>query len=91
MVVKRFLTCFYPSYDYKKIRIDLTAEGETFSAAGREIIELGWKKVEKGLDEDDEEAAEQVLPSLHQGDTFLCKMCIRDRFRRAAMRTMKYV
>ena len=73
LVVKRFLTCFYPSYDYKKIRIDLTAEGETFSAAGREIIELGWKKVEKGLDEDDEEAAEQVLPSLHQGDTFLCR------------------
>lgn len=48
-----FLTCFYPSYDFKKIRVELTAEGESFSAAGREIIELGWKKVEKGIEEDE--------------------------------------
>ena len=44
LVVKRFLTCFYPSYDFKKIRVELTAEGESFSAAGREIIELGGKR-----------------------------------------------
>ena len=73
LVVKRFLTCFYPSYDFKKIRVELTAEGESFSAAGREIIELGWKKVEKGIEEDEEEAAEQVLPNLRQGDSFVCK------------------
>lgn len=73
LVVKRFLTCFYPSYDYKKIRVELTAEGERFSASGREIVDLGWKKVAKGIEEDEEEAAEQVLPSLNQGESLICK------------------
>lgn len=73
LVVKRFLTCFYPSYDYKKIRIELTAEGEHFSASGREIINTGWKKVATASEEDEEEAVEQVLPSLNQGDAFACK------------------
>lgn len=73
LVVKRFLTCFYPSYDYKKIRIELTAEGERFSASGREILELGWKKVTTAQEEDEEEAAEQVLPNLKQGDVFPCR------------------
>lgn len=71
LVVKRFLTCFYPSYEYKKIRIELTAEGERFFASGREIIEKGWKRVTDHKDE--EEETEQILPSLQQGDIFPCK------------------
>ena len=51
----------------------MTAEGERFSASGREILELGWKKVTTAQEEDEEEAAEQVLPNLKQGDVFPCR------------------
>ena len=71
LVVKRFLTCFYPAYEYKHIRAEFTAEGETFYATGREVTSKGWKKV-YDTNEDIEED-EQALPTLRKGDTFDCK------------------
>ncbi len=71
LVVKRFLTCFYPDYEYKQLKITLTAEGEVFTAAGREIVQQGWRKVYDG--EEEVEEVEQVLPSLRKGDSFTCQ------------------
>ncbi len=71
MVVLRFLTCFYDAYQYCSIKAELTCDGLTFAAAGREIIDKGWKKVYDVADE--EEAEEQFLPSLSQGATFPCQ------------------
>jgi len=71
LVIKRFLTCFYPDYEYKQLKITLTAAGEVFTAAGREIIQLGWKKVYDR--EEETEEVEQVLPSFRKGDSFTCQ------------------
>lgn len=71
LVVKRFLTCFFPSYEYKKLRAEFSAEGESFYAAGREIISKGWKKVYEIEDEDLDEN-EQTLPSLKKGESYTC-------------------
>ena len=71
LVVKRFLTCFYPAYEYRQIKADFLCEGEHFYAAGREILNKGWKKVYDR--EDEEEQEEQVLPALKRGDTFTCQ------------------
>ncbi|MBQ9921680.1 MAG: DNA topoisomerase III, partial [Clostridia bacterium] len=66
MVVKRFLTCFYPRHKYRKITAEFTnPSNDKFYATGREIIEAGWKKVYSVRD--DIEDDEQILPNLEQG------------------------
>lgn len=72
LVVKRFLTCFYPNYEFKKLRGEFVSEGEKFSASGRAVINKGWKVVMTDF-HDEEEEEEQTLPSFQKGDTFTCK------------------
>lgn len=71
LVVKRFLTCFYPAYEYKKIRVEFICEKEKFFASGRTVTNEGWKKVYHMKEE--EETEEQTLPAFHKGDSFECK------------------
>ncbi len=71
LVVLRFLTCFFDAYQYCSIKAELSCEGYTFTAAGREILDKGWKKVYDEKDEEEDE--EQTLPSLSEGDVFACK------------------
>lgn len=72
MVVKRFLTCFYPKYHYRKITADfVNPEGDKFYATGREIIDFGWKTVYSSKDDVDDD--EQILPTLEQGVEFAVK------------------
>ena len=68
MVVKRFLACFYPPYEYRRTRAELLAEGERFYAAGRTVLQQGWRKVQDSRDED--EADEQAVPLFHRGDVY---------------------
>lgn len=71
LVVRRFLTCFYPNYEYKSLRADLSCGRERFYATGRAVVRQGWKKVYDLRDE--EENDEQTLPTLCEGDVFRCK------------------
>lgn len=71
LVVKRFLTCFYPNYAYKQTRGEFVSENEHFYATGRVITEKGWKKVYDT--QEDIEADEQTLPLFKNGETFICK------------------
>lgn len=71
LVVKRFLTCFYPDYEYRHIRAEFSCEKESFFAAGREVLQKGWKQV-SDIQEDAEEA-EQLLPSIQKGSVYTCK------------------
>ena len=68
LVVKRFLACFYPPYEYRRTRAELLAEGERFYAAGRTVLEQGWRKVQDSRDED--EADEQAVPLFQRGDVY---------------------
>lgn len=71
LVVKRFLACFYPPYVYTRIRAELLAEGERFYAAGRVVLDAGWKTVSDSRDEDEED--EQVIPAFQKGDAYPCQ------------------
>lgn len=71
LVVRRFLTCFYPPYEYRHMQVQCLAEGERFDASGREVVRQGWKKVTNVRDEEEDE--EQTLPALSRGDTFTCR------------------
>lgn len=70
LVVKRFLTCFFPAYEFEKLRIELISEGEKFYSSGRTVINKGWKKVFDLKDEDEDD--EQVLPKITKGQKFKC-------------------
>lgn len=72
LVVKRFLTCFYPNYEFKKIRGEFICENETFSATGRVVVNKGWKAVTTNIVDDGEEE-EQTLPDFQKGQVFTCK------------------
>lgn len=52
LVVKRFLECFYPPYEYENIKAVLTCSGETFTANGKNVINPGWKTVFGEIDRD---------------------------------------
>lgn len=71
LVVRRFLTCFYPDYQYRAIKAELTCGGDHFHAAGREEVDRGWKTVYDI--EDEEEAEEQALPPFAKGQSYICK------------------
>lgn len=70
LVVRRFLTCFYPPYEYRHIRAEFMTGQERFSATGREIINRGWKRVTEQSDEDEDDL--QTLPSLPRGERLKC-------------------
>ncbi|HCC36060.1 MAG TPA: DNA topoisomerase III [Ruminococcaceae bacterium] len=70
LVLRRFLTCFYPDSVYRQIKIRLKAGPDLFTAAGKEVLEKGWRAVYE-LEEETEEV-EQTLPSLQKGQKFRC-------------------
>ena len=59
---------FDPPYEYRRTRAELLAEGERFYAAGRTVLQQGWRKVQDSRDED--EADEQAVPLFHRGDVY---------------------
>ena len=71
LVVKRFLTCFYPNYHFKSVRAEFLCEGERFYATGRIEMDRGWKAVYDTRDE--EENDEQTLPELIRSSVFTVK------------------
>jgi len=76
LVVRRFLSVFYPPFEYEQTTLTVEIGGEHFQASGRLIKKTGWKEVYENmaLDDDEEEGAEeektlkgQTLPELTKG------------------------
>lgn len=69
LVVKRFLSVFYPNAKYEKTEIVTTIEGETFKTSGKIEMDPGWKVVygtEADTDDDDKKGdKEEKLPIIH--------------------------
>ncbi len=49
LIVKRFLSIFYPPAEFSKISLTINIENETFSASGKVCTNLGYLEVSKGL------------------------------------------
>ena len=67
LIAKRYLLQFYPVQEFEATKAEIECEGETFLARGKVIINNGWKNIDTGSDEKNEEDAKQ-LPALHEGD-----------------------
>ncbi|MEG0495582.1 MAG: DNA topoisomerase III [Eubacterium sp.] len=70
LVIKRFLSVFFPAYEYMQTTITAEITNEKLTAKGNEVINQGFKKVYDHPDDDGEEDENdsQNLPSLKQGD-----------------------
>ncbi len=57
MVMNRLLTATSVPYSYEETKVTVSCGGEDFTAAGRQILEQGWKKYEP------EKTKETILPA----------------------------
>ena len=75
LIVKRFLSIFYPPAEFSKISVKINMQNEEFTAGGKVCTKLGYLEVskqEKTKDNDDEEAKVEnleFLGSLKKGQT----------------------
>ena len=67
LVVTRFLSVFYPPYEYEQLAIKVKIGTQQFTAKGRAVIAQGYQAVFSDSDEDEEDD-KQSLPSLKRGD-----------------------
>jgi DNA topoisomerase-3 len=73
MVVRRFLAVFHPEAVFESTRLETMVAEHVFRTRGRVLLVPGWRGVYgEGLEErgsaDDDEGAEQRLPSLERGE-----------------------
>lgn len=52
LIVRRFLSHFYPAAEYKQHTVLTEVEGETFKTNVKQLLSLGWKVVYEGLGPD---------------------------------------
>ncbi|MFC7395184.1 DNA topoisomerase III [Scopulibacillus cellulosilyticus] len=76
IIVRRFLTLFYPSYKYASIQVTIDAEGETFVARETAVIDKGFKAITSG---DEEKEANHQLENLKRGQTLSTKELTIDK------------
>lgn len=66
LIAKRYLLQFYPVQEFEATKAEIDCEGETFIAHGKVIINNGWKNIDTGSIDDEED--KKQLPMLHEGD-----------------------
>jgi DNA topoisomerase-3 len=74
LVVMRFLSVFYPPFEYEQVSLKVKIGNEMFTATGKTVINLGYKAVYKNEDDDDE-GENQALPPLKRGDRVPVRAC----------------
>ena len=75
VIVKRFLSIFYPLAEYSKISVTIEVENEQFSASGRVCEKLGYLEVaknepkkENAEEQPEEQNSLEILRSLKKGE-----------------------
>lgn len=84
LIVRRFISLFYPAARYDAVAVTINVEGESFHVKGTTVKDAGWREVYGGElgseDEDDssdEPAAGSVkLPELREGATVTIGRCM---------------
>jgi len=73
LIVKRFLSVFYPPAEYFKVKLIEKAGKETFYSSGRILNKKGYLEV-VGLSETDEEKNNKVMAisSIKEGESYEC-------------------
>ena len=76
IIVKRFLSIFYPSAEYNRVSVKLCIENEEFNASGKVCINQGYLEVIKDDDKNEKDSEERndknenldMLNSLKKGE-----------------------
>ncbi|WP_379136592.1 DNA topoisomerase III [Paenibacillus sp. sgz500958] len=85
LIVRRFISLFYPPARYDAVAVVVSVEGESFHVKGTTVKDAGWREVYGGEmvneDEEDGEAEDSPgttirLPELHEGSTVTLGRCI---------------
>lgn len=84
LIVRRFISLFYPPARYDAVAVTVNVEGESFYVKGTTVKDAGWREVYGGdmstddeEDSSDEPAAGSVkLPELREGETVTISRCI---------------
>jgi len=73
LVVRRFLSVFFPPFEYEQTTVFAEIGGETFVAKGKITIAKGWKEIySTGYEEEDEledGLSDQELPNIKKGES----------------------
>ncbi len=74
MVVRRFLAIFHPEAEFENTRVETTVESHIFRTRGKLLVVPGWRGVygetpaEAKSEGEDDEATDQQLPKLNDGE-----------------------
>ena len=71
LVVRRFLQCFYPSFERMVTKYEFTCEGERFTSVGSVVMEEGWKKLQPSSIEDEIDI-EKPIPQMKEQAQLCC-------------------
>lgn len=74
LIVRRFLSVFYPYYVYSTTKIITTSGTDNFVTRGTTVIAQGWKALERAdKEKKGKKEAETMLPDVKKGDEFNVK------------------
>jgi DNA topoisomerase-3 len=85
LIVRRFISLFYPPARYDAVAVTVQVEGESFHVKGTTVKDAGWREVYGGdmsNDDEDEHAADEPaasgvkLPELREGETVTVRRCM---------------
>ncbi|MNM70771.1 DNA topoisomerase 3 [compost metagenome] len=83
LIVRRFISLFYPPARFDNVAVVIDVAGETLHAKGVTVKDSGWKAVYDGQAVDDEEDADSdeedgtsSLPQLHEGQKVTVNRCV---------------
>ena len=73
LIVKRFLSIFYPPAEYNKINVTIQIENELFYASGKVCTKIGYQEIlkNKRIEKDDKEDHIELLNTLKKGNEIL--------------------
>ena len=69
LVVRRFFSVLYPSFEYEQTTMKAEAAGEVFTAQGKIVKNMGWKEAYEGTWSDEDEEEFQKLSERKEGET----------------------
>ncbi|MGM1050647.1 MAG: DNA topoisomerase III [Bacillota bacterium] len=87
LIVRRFISLFYPPAKYDAVSVTVQIEGESFYAKGTTVKDSGWREVyggnyEEDGDDDNQDSGGSVeqsgrlLPELSEGELVTVRRCI---------------
>ncbi|MEK4524504.1 MULTISPECIES: DNA topoisomerase III [Paenibacillus] len=83
LIVRRFISLFYPAAKYDSVAITVQVGGDSFHVKGTTVKESGWREVYGGdySDDDDDRADDaadherDLLPDVQQGQSVTVQRC----------------